>query len=202
MWTGREVYARIFEFWKHIFAVVFGMGVVSGIVMSYQFGTNWAVFSDRAGPIIGPLMGYEVLSAFFLEAGFLGILLFGRKRVSPKIYMGATLMVAIGTFASAFWILSVNSWMQTPQGYAINEVGQFVPEDEFAQYCGMSRTPVREAIAELVAELLLQRSDTNRVFVPVWTDADAEELFALRAMLESHCARRAARFIAAASMPR
>lgn len=129
MWTGREVYARIFEFWKHIFAVVFGMGVVSGIVMSYQFGTNWAVFSDRAGPIIGPLMGYEVLSAFFLEAGFLGILLFGRKRVSPKIYMGATLMVAIGTFASAFWILSVNSWMQTPQGYAINEVGQFVPED-------------------------------------------------------------------------
>ncbi len=74
-------------------------------------------------------MGYEVLSAFFLEAGFLGILLFGRKRVSPKIYMGATLMVAIGTFASAFWILSVNSWMQTPQGYAINEVGQFVPED-------------------------------------------------------------------------
>ena len=99
--------------------------------MSYQFGTNWSVFSDKAGPVIGPLMAYEVLSAFFLEAGFLGVMLFGLNRVGKKLHFLATLMVAIGTFASAFWILSVNSWMQTPQGYAINEVGQFVPADWF-----------------------------------------------------------------------
>ena len=108
------------------------MGVVSGIVMSYQFGTNWSVFSDKTGPVLGPLMGYEVLSAFFLEAGFLGIMLFGRERVGNKLHMMATTIVAIGTLMSAFWILSVNSWMQTPQGYSINEVGQFVPEDWWA----------------------------------------------------------------------
>ena len=102
------------------------MGVVSGIVMSYQFGTNWAVFSDRAGPIIGPLMAYEVLTAFFLEAGFLGVMLFGMNRVGKRLHFTATLMVAFGTFASAFWILSVNSWMQTPTGYAINDVGQYI----------------------------------------------------------------------------
>ena len=101
-----------------IFAVAFAMGVVSGIVMSYQFGTNWAVFSDRAGPVIGPLMAYEVLTAFFLEAGFLGVMLFGMKRVGPGLHFAATCMVALGTFISAFWILSVNSWMQTPQGFA------------------------------------------------------------------------------------
>ena len=103
------------------------MGVVSGIVMSYQFGTNWSVFSDRAGPIIGPLMAYEVLTAFFLEAGFLGVMLFGMNKVGKGLHFAATLMVAIGTFISAFWILSVNSWMQTPTGWALNEVGQFVP---------------------------------------------------------------------------
>ena len=129
LWTGRSVYLTLFNYWKVIFAVAFGMGVVSGIVMSYQFGTNWPVFSDRAGPVIGPLLGYEVLSAFFLEAGFLGVMLFGRKRVGETLHFVATLMVAVGTLGSAFWILSVNSWMQTPQGYAINEVGQFVPED-------------------------------------------------------------------------
>jgi cytochrome d ubiquinol oxidase subunit I len=97
--------------------------------MSYQFGTNWSVFSDKAGPVIGPLMGYEVLTAFFLEAGFLGVMLFGLSRVGPRLHFMATLMVALGTFISAFWILSVNSWMQTPAGYAINDVGQFVPAD-------------------------------------------------------------------------
>ncbi len=127
-----EVYLRLFDYWKTIFAVVFGMGVVSGIVMSYQFGTNWSVFSDKTGPILGPLMGYEVLSAFFLEAGFLGIMLFGRERVGDKLHMVATGIVALGTLFSAFWILSVNSWMQTPQGYSINDVGQFVPEDWWA----------------------------------------------------------------------
>ena len=106
------------------------MGVVSGIVMSYQFGTNWSVFSDRAGPVIGPLMAYEVLTAFFLEAGFLGVMLFGLKRVGRRLHFTATLMVAVGTFVSAFWILSVNSWMHTPAGYAVNAAGQFVPGRE------------------------------------------------------------------------
>ncbi|HRN61086.1 MAG TPA: cytochrome ubiquinol oxidase subunit I [Luteimonas sp.] len=125
--TGRRVYIDLFRFWVKIFAVVFAMGVVSGIVMSYQFGTNWAVFSDRAGPIIGPLMAYEVLTAFFLEAGFLGVMLFGMNRVGPRLHFLATLMVALGTFISAFWILSANSWMQTPTGFEINAAGQFVP---------------------------------------------------------------------------
>lgn len=127
--TKRDVYMRLFKYWIRIFAVAFGMGVVSGVVMAYQFGTNWAVFSDRAGPIIGPLMGYEVLSAFFLEAGFLGIMLFGLNRVGKKLHFFATLMVAGGTLFSAFWILAVNSWMQTPAGHALNDVNQFVAVD-------------------------------------------------------------------------
>lgn len=127
--TRDQTYFLLFNYWKKIFAVAFGMGVVSGIVMSYQFGTNWAVFSDKTGPILGPLMAYEVLSAFFLEAGFLGIMLFGRKRVGNALHMFATSMVAFGTLMSATWILSVNSWMQTPAGYSINDIGQFVPED-------------------------------------------------------------------------
>jgi len=130
--TGRSVYLDTFQYWLKIFAVAFGMGVVSGIVMSYQFGTNWSVFSDKTGPVLGPLLGYEVLSAFFLEAGFLGVMLFGMKRVGKRLHFFATIMVAIGTFSSAFWILSANSWMQTPTGFAINEVGQFVPVDWFA----------------------------------------------------------------------
>ncbi|MBU1211717.1 MAG: cytochrome ubiquinol oxidase subunit I [Alphaproteobacteria bacterium] len=129
--TGRQVYIDTFRYWIKIFAVTFAMGVVSGIVMSYQFGTNWSVFSDKTGPILGPLMGYEVLSAFFLEAGFLGVMLFGMDRVGKGLHFLATLLVAFGTFFSAFWILSVNSWMQTPAGYAINEVGQFVPANWF-----------------------------------------------------------------------
>ncbi len=126
--TGKRVYVRLFKYWIKIFAVVFGMGVVSGIVMSYQFGTNWSAFTDATGPIIGPLMAYEVLSAFFLEAGFLGIMLFGLDRVGIKLHFTATLMVAIGTCFSAFWILAVNSWMQTPQGFSITADGQFYPE--------------------------------------------------------------------------
>ena len=128
----KQVYKDLFNFWKKIFAVAFAMGVVSGIVMSYQFGTNWSVFSDKAGPVIGPLMGYEVLTAFFLEAGFLGVMLFGEKRVGEGLHFLATLMVAAGTLISATWILAVNSWMQTPAGYSINAKGQFVPEDWFA----------------------------------------------------------------------
>ena len=125
--TDKGVYANLYRYWLKIFAIVFAMGVVSGIVMSYQFGTNWSVFSDKAGPIIGPLMAYEVLTAFFLEAGFLGVMLFGINKVGRKLHFVATLAVAVGTFISAFWILSVNSWMHTPVGFAINDVGQFVP---------------------------------------------------------------------------
>lgn len=129
LWKRDVAYLNLFNYWKTIFAVTFGMGVVSGIVMSYQFGTNWAAFSDKAGPIVGPLMGYEVLTAFFLEAGFLGIALFGRKRVGDGLHMFAVAMVAVGTLISATWILAANSWMQTPAGYSVGENGQFIPED-------------------------------------------------------------------------
>jgi cytochrome bd ubiquinol oxidase subunit I len=130
--TGRAAYLAAFNYWKVIFAIVFGMGVVSGIVMSYQFGTNWSVFSDKTGPVLGPLMGYEVLSAFFLEAGFLGVMLFGMQRVGRGLHFFATLMVAFGTLLSAFWILAANSWMHTPAGHAVNDHGQFVPVDWWA----------------------------------------------------------------------
>src|SRR5688500_11685970 len=108
------------------------MGVVSGIVLSYQFGTNWSVFSDRTGPVLGPLLGYEVLTAFFLEAGFLGVMLFGLERVGRRLHFTATLLVAIGTLISGFWILSANSWMQTPTGHSIGPDGRFLPEDWWA----------------------------------------------------------------------
>ena len=130
--TGKQIFLDLFNYWKKIFAVAFGMGVVSGIVMSYQIGTNWSAWSYKVGPVLGPLMGYEVLSAFFLEAGFLGVALFGRERVGPKLHFFAVAMVAAGTFMSAFWILSVNSWMQTPAGYTINAKGQFVTTDWWA----------------------------------------------------------------------
>lgn len=134
LWLGTKdkTYLDLFNYWKKIFAVAFGMGVVSGIVMSYQFGTNWSVFSDKAGPIIGPLMGYEVLTAFFLEAGFLGVMLFGLTKVGPRLHFLATVMVAIGTLISATWIIAVNSWMQTPQGFSIAANGQFIPVDWWA----------------------------------------------------------------------
>lgn len=125
--TGKQHYQDLFKYWLKIFAVAFAMGVVSGIVMSYQFGTNWSVFSDKAGPVVGPLMAYEVLTAFFLEAGFLGVMLFGMNRVGKGLHFAATCMVALGTFVSAFWILSVNSWMHTPAGFEIGANGQFLP---------------------------------------------------------------------------
>jgi cytochrome d ubiquinol oxidase subunit I len=151
--TGREVYLRLFKYWMKIFAVAFAMGVVSGIVMSYQFGTNWSVFSDRAGPVIGPLMAYEVLTAFFLEAGFLGVMLFGMNKVGPKLHFAATCMVAIGTFISAFWILSVNSWMQTPTGYLIGENGQFLPGPDWTAIIFNPSFPYRLVHTVLAAYL-------------------------------------------------
>ena len=114
--TGRQVYLDLFQYWMKIFAIGFAMGVVSGVVMSYEFGTNWGAFAERAGPVLGPLMGYEVMTAFFLEAGFLGIMLFGRERVGRGLHFAATCLVAAGTLTSAFWILSANSWMQNPAG--------------------------------------------------------------------------------------
>ncbi|MWV27175.1 cytochrome ubiquinol oxidase subunit I [Aurantiacibacter rhizosphaerae] len=129
--TGKQIYLDLFKYWIKIFAIAFAMGVVSGIVMSYQFGTNWSVYSDLAGPVIGPLMAYEVLTAFFLEAGFLGVMLFGMNKVGKKLHFLATLMVAFGTFVSAFWILSVNSWMQTPTGFEMGANGQYLPGDSW-----------------------------------------------------------------------
>jgi cytochrome bd ubiquinol oxidase subunit I len=129
--TGRAVYLRLSKFWLKVFAVSFGMGVVSGIVMPFQFGTNWSRFSDMTADIVGPLMAYEGLTAFFLEAGFLGVLLFGRARVPPWMHFAAAVMVAAGTLFSTFWILVVNSWMQTPTGHAMVD-GRFFPDDWIA----------------------------------------------------------------------
>src|SRR6056297_4102327 len=151
--TRDTTYLTLFDYWKKIFAVAFGMGVVSGIVMSYQFGTNWSVFSDRAGPIIGPLMAYEVLTAFFLEAGFLGVMLFGMSRVGKGLHFTATLMVALGTFVSAFWILSVNSWMQTPAGYAMNADDQFIAAGSWLPIIFNPSFPYRLAHTLLAAYL-------------------------------------------------
>ena len=125
--TGDAVYADVYRMWVKIFAVTFGMGVVSGVVMPFQFGTNWSRFVDAGGNILGPLLGYEVLTAFFLEASFLGIMLFGWNRVSPKMHFASTIIVAVGTLISAFWILSVNSWMQTPQGFRVGPDGLLFP---------------------------------------------------------------------------
>lgn len=129
--TKDPVYRDLYFFWMKIFAVNFGMGVVSGVVMAYQFGTNWSAFSDFAGSITGPLLAYEVLTAFFLEAGFLGVMLFGWRRVGPGLHFFATLMVALGTLLSATWILASNSWMHTPQGFEIIN-DQVVPVDWLA----------------------------------------------------------------------
>src|SRR5215831_17015264 len=126
--TGREVYVRVSIFWTKIFAIAFAMGVVTGIVMPFQFGTNWSRYASAGANVLSPLFAYEGLTAFFLEAGFLGVLLFGRKLVPPWAHFFAALMVAVGTLFSTFWILSANSWMQTPAGYEIVN-GQFIPKD-------------------------------------------------------------------------
>ncbi len=151
--TGQQKFLDLFKYWLKIFAIVFAMGVVSGIVLSYQFGTNWSVFSDKAGPVIGPLMAYEVLTAFFLEAGFLGVMLFGMNRVGKRLHFFATLMVAVGTCISAFWILSANSWMQTPTGYEIGPNGQFLPGPSWAAIIFNPSFPYRLVHTVLAAYL-------------------------------------------------
>ena len=128
--TGRQVYLDLFRYWLKIFAIGFSMGVVSGIVMSYEFGTNWSQFAEKAGPVLGPMLAYEVMTAFFLEAGFLGVMLFGMNRVGRGLHFAATCLVSIGTLISMSWILASNSWMQTPQGYSIDPAtGRFLPAD-------------------------------------------------------------------------
>ena len=128
LWKQERVYRELYHFWSKVFAVNFAMGVVSGLVMAYQFGTNWSHFSAFAGGVTGPLLAYEVLTAFFLEAGFLGVMLFGWNKVGPALHFFATCMVALGTLISATWILASNSWMQTPQGFEIID-GRVVPTD-------------------------------------------------------------------------
>ncbi len=128
--TRNPLYLQLAKFWIKPFAITFGMGVVSGIVLSYEFGTNFSKFSELTGAVLGPLMAYEVLTAFFLEAGFLGVMLFGWQRVSARLHFFATCTVAVGTWISAFWIIAANSWMQTPQGHAIVD-GKFVVESWF-----------------------------------------------------------------------
>jgi cytochrome bd ubiquinol oxidase subunit I len=128
LFTGRAAYRVVFEFWLKIFGIAFGLGVVSGIVMAFEFGTNWSELSRISGPIQGPLLSYETFTAFALEASFFGILVFGRGRIPPWLYLFSTAMVALGTTLSAFWIMVNNSWMQAPVGYVV-ENGQFVPDD-------------------------------------------------------------------------
>ena len=128
--TGKDIYLRISTFWIKIFSIAFGMGVVTGVVMPFQFGTNWSRFSDATANVLSPLFAYEALTAFFLEAAFLGVLLFGRQLVPRWAHFVAALMVALGTLLSSFWILSANSWMQTPAGYEIID-GRFFPTDWF-----------------------------------------------------------------------
>lgn len=129
--SGNPAYARLYEFWSKIFALTFGVGVVSGIVMTYQLGTNFGAFTGATGPVLGPLIAVEVLTAFFVEAGFIGVMLFGWKRVPPRWHFAATIMVFLGTFNSAFWILVANSWMHTPAGAELVD-GVFVVRDWWA----------------------------------------------------------------------
>ncbi len=127
--TKREAFKTLYLFWLKVFAISFGMGVVTGVVMSYEFGTNWSVFSRAAAPVIGPMLAFEVLTAFFLESSFLGVMLMGWKRVGPGLHFTATCLVAVGTLVSAFWIISANSWMQAPAGYAVGAGGKLLATD-------------------------------------------------------------------------
>ena len=127
--TGRERFKTLWLFWAKIFAISFGMGVVTGVVISYEIGTNWSAFSARAGSVVGPLMAFEVLTAFFLESSFLGVMLFGWKRVGRGLHVFATCAVALGTLISAFWIIAANSWMQHPTSFAVQPDGRLVAVD-------------------------------------------------------------------------
>ena len=132
LWRGQPLYLDVYRYWLKVFALTVAVGTASGLILEYQFGLNWSRLSTQAGDILGPLMFYEVLAAFFLEAGFLGIMLFGLKKVGPQIHFFATCAVAVGSLFSAFWILSANSWMQTPAGYSVGVDGRLLAEDWWA----------------------------------------------------------------------
>ncbi|VVM93411.1 Cytochrome bd-II ubiquinol oxidase subunit 1 [Pseudomonas fluorescens] len=132
LWRGQRLYLDVYRYWLKVFALTIAVGTASGLILEYQFGLNWSRLSTQAGDILGPLMFYEVLAAFFLEAGFLGIMLFGLKKVGPRIHFFATCAVAIGSLFSAFWILSANSWMQTPAGYTVGVDGRLLADNWWA----------------------------------------------------------------------
>jgi len=132
LWRRQEIYLNVYRYWLKIFALNVAIGTASGLILEYQFGLNWSRLSTQAADILGPLMFYEVLAAFFLEAGFLGIMLFGLKKVGPRLHFLATCAVATGSLISAFWILSANSWMQTPAGFSISADGRFIAQDWWA----------------------------------------------------------------------
>jgi cytochrome bd ubiquinol oxidase subunit I len=188
--TQDPAWEEAYYFWTKVFALTFALGVVSGIVMSFQFGTNWPGFMERTGNIAGPLLGYEVLTAFFLEASFLGIMLFGRGRVSERVHLIATFLVAFGTTMSAFWILSLNSWMQTPAGFEIVN-GEFIPTDWLAVVFNPSfpyRFTHKLLASALTASFLI-------------AGLSAWQLLKGSATAGSHKALRAAVFTAAVVMP-
>jgi cytochrome bd ubiquinol oxidase subunit I len=188
--TRDPAWEEAYYFWTKVFALTFALGVVSGIVMSFQFGTNWPGFMERTGNIAGPLLGYEVLTAFFLEASFLGIMLFGRGRVSERVHLIATFLVAFGTTMSAFWILSLNSWMQTPAGFEIVN-GEFIPTDWLAVVFNPSfpyRFTHKLLASALTASFLI-------------AGLSAWQLLKGSATAGSHKALRAAVFTAAVVMP-
>lgn len=130
--SGRQIYLDIYRYWLKVFALNVAVGTASGLILEYQFGLNWSRLAVQAGDVLGPLMFYEVLAAFFLEAGFLGIMLFGLKKVGPRLHFFATCAVAAGSLISAFWILSANSWMHTPAGFSLDAHGRFIAEDWWA----------------------------------------------------------------------
>ncbi|HVN00831.1 MAG TPA: cytochrome ubiquinol oxidase subunit I [Caulobacteraceae bacterium] len=180
LFTKREAFQRLYLFWLKIFAISFGMGVVTGVVMSYQFGTNWSVFSKMTAGVLGPLLAYEVLTAFFLESSFLGVMLFGWKRVGPCLHFTATCLVAFGTLVSAFWIISANSWMQVPTGYALLPDGRFVARDWLAVILSPS-FPQRLAHMVLAAYLSTALLVAAAAAFQIWRDrAQAESRIALR----------------------
>lgn len=182
LFTKKPLFKNLYLFWVKIFALSFGMGVVSGVVMSYQFGTNWSLFSSITGSVVGPLLAYEVLTAFFLEASFLGIMLFGWKRVGPGLHFFSTCAVAIGTLISAFWILAANSWMQTPQGWTWADDGTMIATN-FVEVIFNPSLPSRFAHMVLAAFL------TTAMVV---AGASAFALLKKRALPESRMALRMA----------
>ena len=178
--TRREAFKTLYLFWLKIFAISFGMGVVTGVVMSYEFGTNWSVFSRAAAPVIGPLLAFEVLAAFFLESSFLGVMLLGWKRVGPGLHFTATCLVAVGTLISAFWIISANSWMQSPAGFIAGAGGKFVAVDWWAVIFSPSfpERLVHMVLAAYLATALVVGAAS--AFILLRNSAHAESRLALR----------------------